>query len=994
MKPIAAKAACSLLSLSMLVGLSAPALAADIDGHWAQRDLQSFVDNGYLTGDSSGNFLPDNAMTQAEFAALLEQTTGLTAEASDSQTFTREQAFVLLAQALQLEDGDASALAAFRDGAQVSASAQGSVAALVSAGIVSGSNGDLNPGGRLTRAEAVTLLARSADLLPNAGGVPVSEVLDGEYKYIMMNIPYGVFYAADLAGTETALDAVSSATKSKPANSGLTAGSYHTADNSEITGVTFPVAVAPDFDLSGYEKVADVDALFAAASYAYCELDSVPYSCKILTENNGERSFSAVQGVVQEQSGVTAKLTDSTTYGDYQVNVSGLSDPGTVYGVVLHTASADYGLRHLENIWRNTELAWSAGFVTVTHGCPLSYDHYVSLMGQTITGMTYYTEHGVWEFPVELYVPVKFEHTLSVANADITSGSAAVTMTGFPSDYDAVYTVTDAGRNELTSAACDGKTLTWTEAKQGAYTMTVKDASGKYASFTASFELQTSAQPAQFDASVMALTASEGTSDADFQAYLSAISSVSVDGTAYAASGRGATSIVNAANGFVDLSAAPFREMTAGKTYSIEVTATGYSNKLTFTLTVPETIYAYAALSYPEYWANEGIALSGGDYAASAEGTDCNSESDLGAFDAVTRATTNHGWHRASFQQDAVILTDDGKELDIAYWTDATSVVLASGSTGTYDKEAKTLSYQEGRSTTTVNVTGYEVRGIKYVPVAVSAQDFPALCAAYTVTVNGGTMTGGFSEQQLTAYTNLTAYVTADTNGLKAATLTDGVWSFGARQTGSGSGLWNTELAQAVNVTESVVSESKFGDFLRVDLTGDGYGALGSRMQTVVWSYYGDTDPASAGAAPLATYGTKFAADNWMHKSMGIQLGLTDSLRCQLPENASGAGYWTVTVYALGYADYTVTVPVSETDLHGSTFPMSEAQRTQLTALKEQAEALLTGYDANSAGEAQKSLKEHYDEAVALLANAGATQAEAAELVGELPALIEAVTAS
>lgn len=745
MKPISTKAACSLLSLSMLLSLSAPALAADIDGHWAQRDLQSFVDNGYLTGDSNGNFLPDGAITQAEFASLLQQAAGLTAETSGSQVLTREDAFVQLAQALQLEDGDASALTAFQDGAQVSASAQGSVAALVSAGIVSGSNGNLSPGGSLTRAEAVTLLARSAELVP-AGGVPVSEVLDGEYKYIMMNIPYDVFYASELSETEAAVDAVSSATKSKPANSGLSAGSYHTADNSEITGVTFPVAVAPDFDLSGYEKAADVDALFAAASYAYCELDSVPYSCKILTENSGEKSFSPVQGVVRELSGVTARLTDTTTYGDYQVTVSGLSDPGVVYGVVLHTAAADYGLRHLENIWRNTELAWSAGFVTTTHGCQLSYDHYVSLMGQTITRMTYYTEHGIWEFPVELYVPVKFEHTLSVANADITSGSAAVTMSGFPSGYDAVYTVTDAGRKELTSASCDGKTLTWTEAGQGAYTMTVKDASGKYASFTASFELQTSAQPAQFDNSAMALTASEGTSDADFHAYLSAISSVSVDGTAYSASGRGAVSIINAANGFVDLSAAPFSEMTAGRTYSMEVTATGYSSKLTFSLTIPEVIYAYAALSYPEYWANEGVAVSGGDYAASVQGTDPNNESDLGAFDAVTRATTNHGWHRASFQQDAVILTGDGRELDIAYWTDAASVVLANGSTGSYDKEAKTLSYQEGRSTTTVNVTGYEVRGIKYVPVAVSAHDFPALCAAYAVTVNGGSMTGGFSE--------------------------------------------------------------------------------------------------------------------------------------------------------------------------------------------------------------------------------------------------------
>ena len=50
------------------------------------------------------------------------------------------------------------------------------------------------------------------------------------------------------------------------------------------------------------------------------------------------------------------------------------------------------------------------------------------------------------------------------------------------------------------------------------------------------------------------------------------------------------------------------------------------------------------------------------------------------------------------------------------------------------------------------------------------------------------------------------------------------------------------------------------------------------KLYAVKWDYYGN------GNKVLASYGTKFAADNWMHKAMGIQLGLTDSLRCQLPE--------------------------------------------------------------------------------------------------------------
>ena len=58
----------------------------------------------------------------------------------------------------------------------------------------------------------------------------------------------------------------------------------------------------------------------------------------------------------------------------------------TIYGVVLHTEEGeDYGLRHLENIWLRTQLAWSVGFTTVSHGSPLKSEHYQSMMGKKLT---------------------------------------------------------------------------------------------------------------------------------------------------------------------------------------------------------------------------------------------------------------------------------------------------------------------------------------------------------------------------------------------------------------------------------------------------------------------------------------------------------------------------------------------------------------------------------------------------------------------------------
>ena len=51
--------------------------------------------------------------------------------------------------------------------------------------------------------------------------------------------------------------------------------------------------------------------------------------------------------------------------------------------------------------------------------------------------------------------------------------------------------------------------------------------------------------------------------------------------------------------------------------------------------------YVYAGLTWQEYWANEGV-YNAGDVTSSNE-KDTKGEYDKGAFDTVTRATTNHG---------------------------------------------------------------------------------------------------------------------------------------------------------------------------------------------------------------------------------------------------------------------------------------------------------------------------------------------------------------
>ena len=101
--------------------------------------------------------------------------------------------------------------------------------------------------------------------------------------------------------------------------------------------------------------------------------------------------------------------------------------------------------------------------------------------------------------------------------------------------------------------------------------------------------------------------------------------------------------------------------------------------------------------------AAEGVQAAGSD--AGSDETDGRKESDKGAFDVVTRATTNHGLHRGSFQCAATIYMKDGTTYDVAYYTAATTAVLTNGETVTYDKS---------------QIDHYEVKGLKYVPVKVS----------------------------------------------------------------------------------------------------------------------------------------------------------------------------------------------------------------------------------------------------------------------------------
>lgn len=152
-------------------------------------------------------------------------------------------------------------------------------------------------------------------------------------------------------------------------------------------------------------------------------------------------------------------------------------------------------------------------------------------------------------------------------------------------------------------------------------------------------------------------------------------------------------------------------------------------------------VYCYAGLTWAEYWKAEGV-MAAGD-STSSDTADTHGEKDKGAFDVVTRATTNHGLHRGSYQCIAVIKTAES-EYKVSHWSaDGQTVYFTDGTSAGWskdkdkDKVIATLTLGDGTKQT---MTEYDVLGLKYVPVKVKSSDYESFKLAYPVVEDGGVL--------------------------------------------------------------------------------------------------------------------------------------------------------------------------------------------------------------------------------------------------------------
>ena len=185
------------LAAAMLGTTAVPVMAKDFPdtaGHWAQVAIGTWSGHGVVKGDDQGNFRPNDSVTRAETATILDNMIGYQKQSNKvfsdvgkddwfayavsrlyaagvitgyedgtirpGANISRQEAAVMIARAFGLEtDGaDTSVLNQFNDRGLVGDWAENAVALMASRGYIQGSDGSFRPADAITRAEIVTIV--------------------------------------------------------------------------------------------------------------------------------------------------------------------------------------------------------------------------------------------------------------------------------------------------------------------------------------------------------------------------------------------------------------------------------------------------------------------------------------------------------------------------------------------------------------------------------------------------------------------------------------------------------------------------------------------------------------------------------------------------------------------------------------------------------------------------------------------------------------------
>ena len=200
----------------------------DTAGHWAESSIDRWSGHGIIQG-SNGEFDPNGQLTCAQLATILARLLKLPAAPSagfsdvaanawyadainrcvaagilngngdgtvdPNGAISRERAMVMLGRALGIQPIENPDLSKHSDAAKVSDYAQGIVAAMIEAGIVTGVGGDqIAPKDNINRASTVTILDRAISAYADQAG----ETIKGDGKGIILVVAENVTITGDV----------------------------------------------------------------------------------------------------------------------------------------------------------------------------------------------------------------------------------------------------------------------------------------------------------------------------------------------------------------------------------------------------------------------------------------------------------------------------------------------------------------------------------------------------------------------------------------------------------------------------------------------------------------------------------------------------------------------------------------------------------------------------------------------------------------------------
>ena len=366
----------------------------DTAGHWAESSIERWSGHGIIQG-SNGLFDPNGQLTCAQLATILAKLlklpaakdAGFTDNTVDAWYYdainrcaaagilngngdgtvtpeapiSRERAMVMLARALGIEPIRKPDLTKYTDAAQVSAYAQGYVAALIEAGIVGGVTADeLAPQDNINRASTVTILDRAISTYADKAGATVKADGKGLVLVVAENVK---MTGLTVNGKSVSDDQTYIVPKTEPAkpSSSSSGGSVHTHDYtifvtdwSTMTtvkkcscGATQTIEnsntyyIANDTDLKAFRNKVNAGEAFEGKTIELTKDISLAEEWAPI--GNGSRNGStytdkAFKGIFdgKGKSISNVKITANTTDANDAIGLFGVVDGGTVKNVTLN----------------------------------------------------------------------------------------------------------------------------------------------------------------------------------------------------------------------------------------------------------------------------------------------------------------------------------------------------------------------------------------------------------------------------------------------------------------------------------------------------------------------------------------------------------------------------------------------------------------------------------------------------------------------------------